>query len=102
MIAFNFKYLVENILLFNVLKIENCASNIVLRLTTNHFLIIISYRVRIKVFNAIFQQYVSYVVVEETRVPPENHRPVASHRQTLSHNVVSSTPHHEWDLNSQL
>jgi hypothetical protein len=22
----------------------------------------------------------------------ENHRPVASHRQTLSHNVVSSTP----------
>jgi hypothetical protein len=31
--------------------------------------------------------------VEETRVPGENHRPVASHWQTLSHNVVSSTPH---------
>jgi hypothetical protein len=28
--------------------------------------------------------------VEETRVPVENHRPVASHYQTLSHNVVSS------------
>jgi hypothetical protein len=26
--------------------------------------------------------------VEETRVPGENHRPVASHWQTLSHNVV--------------
>jgi hypothetical protein len=31
----------------------------------------------------------------------ENHRSVASHRQTLSHNVVSSTPRHEWDSNSQ-
>jgi hypothetical protein len=29
---------------------------------------------------------------EETRVPGENPRPVASHWQTLSHNVVSSTP----------
>jgi hypothetical protein len=28
--------------------------------------------------------------------------PVASHWQTLSHNVVSSTPRHEWGLNSQL
>jgi hypothetical protein len=30
--------------------------------------------------------------VEETEVPRENHRPAAGHRQTLSHNVVSSTP----------
>jgi hypothetical protein len=28
----------------------------------------------------------------ETGVPGENHQPVASHGQTLSHNVVSSTP----------
>jgi hypothetical protein len=28
------------------------------------------------------------LLVEETGVPGENHRPVASHRQTLSHNVV--------------
>jgi len=33
--------------------------------------------------------------VEETGVPRVNHRPGASHRQILSHNVVSSTPHHE-------
>jgi hypothetical protein len=44
----------------------------------------------------------SVLLVEETRVPEENHWPVASHWQTLLHNVVSSTPHHERDSNSQL
>jgi hypothetical protein len=34
----------------------------------------------------------SVLLVDETGVPGENHRPVASHWQTLSHNVVSSTP----------
>jgi hypothetical protein len=43
----------------------------------------------------------SVLLVEETRVPVENHRPVTSHWQTLSHNV-SSTPHNEWGLNSQI
>ena len=33
------------------------------------------------------------LLVEETRVPWENHRPVTSNWQTLSHNVVWSTPH---------
>jgi hypothetical protein len=37
--------------------------------------------------------------VEETG---ENHQPVASHWQTLSHNDVSGTPRHERVLNSQL
>ena len=31
------------------------------------------------------------LLVEETGVPRENHQPVTSHSQTLSHNVVSST-----------
>jgi len=31
-------------------------------------------------------------LVEETGGLGNNHRPVASHWQTLSHNVVSSTP----------
>jgi len=35
------------------------------------------------------------------RVPRENHRPVASHWQTLSYNVASSIPHHERGSNSQ-
>jgi hypothetical protein len=33
--------------------------------------------------------------MEETGVPAENHQPVASHCQSLSHYVVSSTPRHE-------
>ena len=44
----------------------------------------------------------SVLLVEETGVPGENHRPVASRGQTSSHNVVSSTPHHERGSNSQL
>jgi len=31
-------------------------------------------------------------LAEETEVPGENHLPDASHWQTLSHNVVSTTP----------
>jgi len=50
--------------------------------------------------STIFQLY--RILVEETGVPGENHRPVTSHWQTLSHNVVSSTPRHEWGSNSQL
>jgi len=33
-------------------------------------------------------------LVVEIGVPGENHRPVTNHGQTLSHKVVSSTPHH--------
>jgi len=42
------------------------------------------------------------VLVEETGVPGENHWHVASHWQTLSHNVVSSTPRYERGSYSQL
>ena len=38
-------------------------------------------------------------MVQETWVSGENHRPVSSHWQTLSHNVVSSKPCHELDSN---
>ena len=44
----------------------------------------------------------SVLLMEETGVPGEIHRAAASHRQTLSHNVISSTPLHERDSNSQL
>jgi hypothetical protein len=59
------------------------------------------------VFNAIFNNisvisWRSVLLVEVTRVPGENHRPAESHSQTLSYTVVSSTPHHEWDSNSQI
>jgi len=59
------------------------------------------------VFNTTFNNisvvsWRSILLVEETGVSGENHRPVASHRQTLSHKVLSSTPPHECALNSQL
>ena len=49
------------------------------------------------VFNATFNNVAvillqSVLMVDETGVSGENHRPVASHWQTLSPNVVSSTP----------
>jgi len=40
----------------------------------------------------------SFIFVKETE---ESLRSNASHWQTLSHNVASSTTHHEWDSNSQ-
>jgi hypothetical protein len=61
--------------------------------------------VRVRVFNATFKnlpvlswQSIFFFFVEQTG---ENHWPTASHWHTLSHNVVSSTPHHEHDSNSQ-
>ena len=53
-------------------------------------------RVRFMVFNVTFNNISviscrSVLLLEETG---ENHRPTASHWQTLSHNVVSSTPRH--------
>jgi len=49
---------------------------------------------RLMPLSTILQLYlgVQVLLVVETGVSSENHRPVASHGQTLSHNVVSSTP----------
>ena len=44
----------------------------------------------------------STLFVWQTGIPGENHQPATSRLQTLSHSVVSSTPHHEEDSNSQL
>jgi len=44
----------------------------------------------------------SVLLVEETGVLGEKHRPAASHWQTLSHKFVSSTPRHDWDSHSQI
>jgi hypothetical protein len=42
-----------------------------------------------------FQQYFSYIMAVSF-IGGENHQPVSSHWKTWSHNVVSSTPCHEW------
>jgi hypothetical protein len=49
------------------------------------------------VFNPTFnnisvKSWWSVLLVEETRVPGENHQPTTSYWQTLSHNAVSSIP----------
>jgi len=44
----------------------------------------------------------SVLLVEGTAVPCENHRPVTSHWQTLSRNVISNTPRHAGHSNSKL
>jgi hypothetical protein len=41
------------------------------------------------------------LIYNKTVVPRENHRSVASHWQTLSNNIISSTPRYERDSNSQ-
>jgi len=40
------------------------------------------------------------IFVDKIGVHEENHRLTASHRQTLSHKVISSTPRHERDSHS--
>ena len=65
---------------------------------------LIKLRVRVMVFYASFNNIsiISWrldLLVEETRVPGENHRSAASHRQAVSHNVVSSSPREERDSN---
>ena len=54
-------------------------------------------RVWVRAFKATFNNisvisWQSVLLVEETGVAGENHRPVTSHWQTWSHNVVSSIP----------
>ena len=55
--------------------------------------------VRVMVFHATFNNisvisWRSFLLVEETGLSGENRRPAASNWQSLSHNVVSSTPRH--------
>jgi len=54
---------------------------------------------RFMVFNAIFKNisltsWRSVLLLEETGVLGENHRPATTRLQTLSHNVISRTPSH--------
>ena len=62
----------------------------------------------VMVFSATFNNisttcisWCSELLVKETGVPRENHRPDASHWKISAHNGVSGTPSHERDSNSQ-
>ena len=63
----------------------------------------IGVRVKVMIFNATFSNISAMswqlvVLVEDTGVPGENHRPVASQWKSVSHNVVSSTPRMGFEL----
>ena len=69
--------------------------------------IVFGVRALVMVFDATFNNisvlsWRPALLVEETGVPGENHRPAASHWQTLLHNVASSALRHELDSISQL
>jgi hypothetical protein len=64
------------------------------------------YNVRARMLNSTFNNIQAWscrlvLLVEETGMSGENHRPAGSHWQTLSQSVVSSTPRHEQGSNSQ-
>jgi hypothetical protein len=54
--------------------------------------IVRSTSVHIPIWESCIISWLSVSLVEETGVPRENHWPALGHWQTLSHNVVSSTP----------
>ena len=65
------------------------------------------YIVRVMMFNGTFNKIpvISWrwvLLVGETGVPREIHWPVACYWQTVSHHVVSNTPRHKRESNSQL
>jgi hypothetical protein len=67
----------------------------------------ISHLWRVMVLNTFFNNisvisWRSVLLVEETSYPEKKHHPSASHWQTWSHNVVSSTYRHEHNSNSKL
>ena len=45
----------------------------------------------------LYRVFPPVILVDRSVAPGENHRPVTSHWQTLSHNIVSDTPRHERD-----
>ena len=105
-LLFIFKMLVggENVFMTNPhIKICTHNTNYVLLLENT---VVEHQRIRAMVFNATFSNisiisWQSALLMEETGLPKETHRPAASYFQTLSHDVSSSTPRREWDSNSQ-
>ena len=91
-------------LYYNCIRIRNNSTEQLIRLGNPDDNVLVSRMTCLEVwfmfiieFNATFNNssvisWWSVLLVEETGVPGENHRPAVSHWQTWSHNVVSSTP----------
>jgi hypothetical protein len=86
-------------------KIRMCAKSMYFASVSTIFQLdfgtVLTVCVRVMVYNITFNNnsvisWGSVLLVDETGVTGENHRTVASHWQTLSHNVLSSTPRLIW------
>ena len=83
-------YIMWDTFLFNIFSLKAILMELFYGLYT---LIYPYYLMGVMVFNVNFNNisvisWRSVLLVEETRVPGENHQPAASHWQTLSHNVI--------------
>jgi hypothetical protein len=98
--------------ILNCLAVEVILVNLqIMSYCTNHFLLelyvnkwwpswIFRYTLRrtiCQIFNVIT---ISLIISQKIFKTKFYQRPATSHWQTLSHNVISSSSHHEWDLNS--
>ena len=81
-------YTAENVLNHNF-SVKEVWRRLWRRLISHHFIRGVRVRCRVIVLNVTFNNisWWSVLLVEETEVPRENHWPVTSHWQTLSHNV---------------
>ena len=75
-------------------------THILVRVCHNTDIYIVNIGLETMVFNATFNDISvisrrSIFLVEETRVPRENHLSATNHGHTLSHNVASNTPRRE-------
>ena len=70
-----------------MISIENSTKDSKLRIINNS-------QIHSTIIDTMGQTFpVGILLLEETGVPEKNHESAASHRQTLSHIVVLSTPH---------
>ena len=100
-LIFRINVIVENVILYMFYGCTNCSLTLYLNYENTVLIIRASWRwVRVMVVNATFNNisaisWRSVLLMEETRIHEENHRPVASHWQMLSCNIVSSISRHE-------
>ena len=78
----------KNLSIYNIVQLSKVWFRLMVLYASSNNISVISWR--------------SVSLVEEVGGPGENYRPVTSHWQAWSHNVLSNTPRHERGSNSQL
>jgi hypothetical protein len=90
-------------------KFCNCNSLYILSMYSSKLGMLLYYHMKIRLFivmkvwlNYFWRSCCPFGGNQSTRRKPQTVRPVVSYWQTLSHNVVLSTPSHDQDSDSQL